>query len=1068
MHMRFCSVFAGIAVLFAAGPLAWAQTVFINEFHYENQGPDAGEGVEIAGPAGTNLADYDVVLYNGSNGASYNTTSLSGILPNEAGTGFGARWFAISGIQNGDPDGIALVRRTGALVVQRFAWEGSFTGTNGPANGLVFSDPGIKELDNASNPAGRSLQLTGTGTVLSAFTWSGPAAASPGLINAGQSFGAPQPVSLLTLSAGIIREGSASTATLSLMPAPGVAVTVNLSSNPPGVAGLPPSVMVSAGGTLTFSVSALVDGIPDGFQETAILATPVSPTYPAAAAALQVIDADRPARSAPGVLRVATFNVKLGTGAPGSPEFAAVREVMERVSPDILLMQEVSDAGDFGDARALLEQAGFPTGPTYVATAGDAFAGQSYISGDFGTGECLVTASRYPLTSAVQIGRRAAGVSGPKELTRFPLYTLVDLPGADLHVVNVHLKASTTDADNFRKAIECYRVREFLTQRGVNAGVDPVIAGGDCNAIDYGFQPATSYNTATSPGAFVDGSTLPTTMVLGTDLSASPGVNLPFRIFPHQGFNPAGLYAPALYQADGVTTNTFVLSDARYDYLFIPQRLLTAGNARGEVYNSRLEPQAHGLPKRPTLPAPELSETASDHYLTFLDFNLSPRPALNLSVLPAARDESSTAAPPMATVSLNPPPSSPVTVALGPWRNSRVSFAQSTVVLTPAQPSAGVPVLVPNSPLVEPTQVISLTATASGYAPAYANLTVRSAEVSGSLVFSQYIEPSTAGTAPNSNTSRAVEIFNASGQPLDLARLQWLVRRYTNGSLTPSVLGQVTEVFPDIQNAWLLPGKVLVIGEAATGDAMVAAGLLTPVSGAPTFSSALAGTLFCNASAANPGTYEAVFLKGSNMDFTGNDALEILADGVRCDVFGRIGQDPGTAWTGGPGNPSTADQNLSLRPEIVTGSQGFTQPGQRFITTAAGNALTGLGIPPSPTDRYFIWAASQNLSGLSRAPNSDPDGDGRLNLIEFLQETNPLRGDAAPGVISSGATGAFSTLNADAWLSLTWERSDFLSLAWLPAPEVSGTPDGPTRTLWQWNAAPSAARRCWRLRASRP
>ncbi len=1065
--MRFCSVSAGIAVLSAVGPLAWAQTVFMNEFHYDNQSTDIAEGVEIAGPAGTNLADYDVVLYNGSNGASYNTTALSGMLPNESGNGFGARWFPVSGIQNGDPDGIALVRRSGSVVVQRLAWEGSFTGTNGPANGLVFSDLGVRELDNASNPAGRSLQFTGTGTTLGAFTWSGPAAASPGLINAGQSFGAPQPVSLLSFAQGILREGTASTATLTLIPAPAAAVVVTLGSNPAGVAGLPASVVVPTGGTVTFPVTALTDATPDGFQETAVLASPAASSYPAAAAALQVIDAERPARSAPGVLRVATFNVKLGTGAPGSAEFAAVREVIERVSPDILLMQEVSDAGNFGDARALLEQAGFPTGPAYLATAGDAFAGQAYSSGEFGAGECLVTASRYPLTSTVQIGRRAAGVSGPKELTRFPLYSLIDLPGPDLHVVNVHLKASTTDADNFRKAIECYRVREFLTQRGLNPAVDHVIAGGDCNAIDYGFQPATSYNTATSPGAFVDGSTLPVTMVLGTDLSAVPGVTLPFRIFPHQGFNPAGLHAPALFQADGVTTNTFVLSGARYDYLFIPQRLLTAGNARGEVYNSRLEPQAHGLPKRPTLPAPELSETASDHYLTFLDFSLSPLPVLNLSVSPAARDEASTAAPPMATVSLNPPPSSPVTVALGPWRNSRVNFAQSTVVLTPARPSASVPVLVPDSPLLEPAQVISLTATASGNAPAYANFTVRSAEVSGSLVFSQYIEPSPAGPAPNNNTARAVEIFNASGQPLDLARLKWLVRRYTNGSLTPGILGQVMEVFPDLQNAWLLPGKVLVIGEAAIGEAMTAAGLLTPVSGAPAFSNALTGTLFCNASAGNPGLYEAVFLKGSNMDFTGNDALEILADGVRCDIFGRVGQDPGTAWTGGPGNPSTADQNLTLRPEIVTGSQGFTQPGHRFITTAAGNSLTGLGIPPTPADRYFIWAVLNNLAGLSRAPNSDPDGDGRLNLIEFLQETNPRQGDPPPG-IATNAAGSFPTLNADAWLTLTWERSDFLSPAWQAAPEVTGTPDGPRRTLWQWNAPPSTARRFWRLRASRP
>ena len=41
-------------------------TVFINEIHYDNTGTDAGEFIEIAGPAGTNLSDYSIVLYNGT------------------------------------------------------------------------------------------------------------------------------------------------------------------------------------------------------------------------------------------------------------------------------------------------------------------------------------------------------------------------------------------------------------------------------------------------------------------------------------------------------------------------------------------------------------------------------------------------------------------------------------------------------------------------------------------------------------------------------------------------------------------------------------------------------------------------------------------------------------------------------------------------------------------------------------------------------------------------------------------------------------------------------------------
>ena len=38
--------------------------VWINEFHYDNDGGDTGEAVEVAGPAGTDLTDFQLVLYS--------------------------------------------------------------------------------------------------------------------------------------------------------------------------------------------------------------------------------------------------------------------------------------------------------------------------------------------------------------------------------------------------------------------------------------------------------------------------------------------------------------------------------------------------------------------------------------------------------------------------------------------------------------------------------------------------------------------------------------------------------------------------------------------------------------------------------------------------------------------------------------------------------------------------------------------------------------------------------------------------------------------------------------------
>ncbi|MDH5504382.1 MAG: ExeM/NucH family extracellular endonuclease [Acidimicrobiia bacterium] len=164
----------------AAGP-----SVFINEIHYDNAGTDVGEGFEIAGPAGTDLSTYSVVLYNGSGGVVYNTVALSGTIPNQQ-AGFGTLSFSLpsNGLQNGSPDGLALVN--GGTVVEFLSYEGDFTATDGPANGMASVDIGVTE--SFATAAGSSLQLTGTGTIAADFTWSGPIADTFGSVNTGQIF----------------------------------------------------------------------------------------------------------------------------------------------------------------------------------------------------------------------------------------------------------------------------------------------------------------------------------------------------------------------------------------------------------------------------------------------------------------------------------------------------------------------------------------------------------------------------------------------------------------------------------------------------------------------------------------------------------------------------------------------------------------------------------------------------------------------------------------------------------------------------------------------------------------
>lgn len=188
---------------------AWAATsVFINEIHYDNTGTDAGEAIEIAGPAGTDLTGWSIVLYNGAGGAVYDTDALSGLIPNQQ-NGFGTvtLTYPSNGIQNGSPDGIALVNASSA-VVQFLSYEGTFTAFGGPANGMLSTDIGVSE--NGSEPLGQSLRLSGTGQVYEDFTWNSPAAASFGAVNTGQNFGAG--VSLSINNATVV-EGDSGTVT---------------------------------------------------------------------------------------------------------------------------------------------------------------------------------------------------------------------------------------------------------------------------------------------------------------------------------------------------------------------------------------------------------------------------------------------------------------------------------------------------------------------------------------------------------------------------------------------------------------------------------------------------------------------------------------------------------------------------------------------------------------------------------------------------------------------------------------------------------------------------------------
>ncbi len=182
-------ILAGAIALAASGAQA---AVFINEIHYDNLDVDAGEAIEVVATAGENLSDYDIVLYNGSNNQTYDTDAVpAGVAGGCGGSAtLGVINYPLNGLQNGDPDGVALVLRATSTVVQFLSYDGTMTAANGPAAGMLSVNIGVAETN--STPVGTSLQLGGgPGTVYGDFTWSASATATFGACNNGQTFGAP-------------------------------------------------------------------------------------------------------------------------------------------------------------------------------------------------------------------------------------------------------------------------------------------------------------------------------------------------------------------------------------------------------------------------------------------------------------------------------------------------------------------------------------------------------------------------------------------------------------------------------------------------------------------------------------------------------------------------------------------------------------------------------------------------------------------------------------------------------------------------------------------------------------
>jgi hypothetical protein len=162
---------------------ATKNVVFFNEVLYSSYKPDS-PGVEIAGPDGTDLSDYAVVVYSQA-GEVEQTVGLSGTLEARNQQDYGIVW---QPLRCQWYTAVALAR--GSDVVSFLSVLHAVTARAGPAKGrnsTVIVDAHGAPLQIGTSVAQTSLQLYGTGLSESAFEWK-VYSASPGQVNSLQNF----------------------------------------------------------------------------------------------------------------------------------------------------------------------------------------------------------------------------------------------------------------------------------------------------------------------------------------------------------------------------------------------------------------------------------------------------------------------------------------------------------------------------------------------------------------------------------------------------------------------------------------------------------------------------------------------------------------------------------------------------------------------------------------------------------------------------------------------------------------------------------------------------------------
>ncbi|WP_052055374.1 lamin tail domain-containing protein [Myxosarcina sp. GI1] len=211
------------------------------------------------------------------------------------------------------------------------------------------------------------------------------------------------------------------------------------------------------------------------------------------------------------------------------------------------------------------------------------------------------------------------------------------------------------------------------------------------------------------------------------------------------------------------------------------------------------------------------------------------------------------------------------------------------------------------------------------------------------LFISEYIE--------GSSFNKALEIYNNTGNAIDLAAENYNLNFYFNGNTSASTVINLT-------------------GTVADGDVFVAAD-----------------------DGAVPAILNVTDQTSSSNFFNGNDAVVLSKDDTVIDSLGQIGFDPGSEW--GSGDTSTANNTLRRKTSVVDGD---TSPNNEFDP-----AVEWDGFPQDTFDGLGSYGDDGGGNG-----NGDPTLTPIYN-IQGAAQTSPLAGKSVTttGIVTAVDTNGF-------------------------------------------------------------